>query len=131
MGNYIDGVSVELPATAVQPGAEVVVRVRLLDSARGTFKFSPLTEPNPAAGPQLHPEKVACTSLPVRKDGNVWVIDSTQPTKAEAHLVELTFRVPADHKQPLFTFSAWMMNTMGGGTTLARAVEVGPERVGK
>ncbi|WP_254512503.1 hypothetical protein [Anatilimnocola floriformis] len=126
LGNYVDGVSMQFPAAAVKAGEEVTVRITFSSEVRGLLKFTPLATPNAAAGPKLHPEKVTANSVPVRQEGKIWVIDLNKPTKAEDHVMELTFKVPADHAEPIFVCSAWLANDRGGGVTLARAVEVKP-----
>lgn len=124
MGNYVDGISV-LPPGAVPRGIKrVAVLMLVKGTVRGTLKFTPLAKPNPALGPQLHPSNVGCDSLPVLGEGGSWIIDLNKPTKpTDEHLIELEFAVPADHPEPLFVFSGWLANAMGG-VTIARGIEV-------
>lgn len=125
MGNYVDGVSVSLPANAVDRGQKVTIRAIFKKNVRGVLTIKPLAAPNPAAGPQFHPESVTCGTLPVRQDGQNWVIDLNKPDKAvDEHVIELTFQVPADHPEPLFVWSGWLANAMGGGVTIARGIEL-------
>lgn len=125
MGNYVDGVMVALPANAVARGQKVTARLVFQKDVRGTLKFTPLAAPNPAAVPQLHPASVTCGTLPMRQDGEIWIIDLNKPEKVvDEHVIELTFQVPADHPEPLFVWSGWLANAMGGGVTIARGMEV-------
>jgi hypothetical protein len=125
MGNYVEGITVSLPGP-VKPGKQrVIAIIEAKGTVRGLLKFTPLAAPNPAVGPQLHPTEVGCNSLAVRKEGENWIIDLNKSTKvADVHLIELTFAVPADHPEPLFVWSGWLANAMGGGVTIARGIEV-------
>jgi hypothetical protein len=125
MGNYVDGLTVALPANAVARGQKVTARLVFQKNVRGTLKFTPLAAPNPAVGPQLHPASVTCGTLTVRQEGENWIIDFNKPDKVvDEHIIELNFQVPADHPEPLFVWSGWLANSMGGGVTIARGMEV-------